>query len=222
VISAHFRLPAREVTAYTDSKCLKDLIDWNHVLERHPTETRRRAGAVTAGPLSTAAAAPAAPALFLSPEWIHQVAQEVEAAKRTDPYFLNLVTNFSLTVLYSISGIPRSLRRCYGGDEAQIFVKLHKGTARRIEVGGPPAGERIDVRVTVDYDIARRLFLGELSPAASIINRLIKAEPSSGFRRWPLVAARGLVTANRVLRAARTVPTAFEPQRNGQGRPRRG
>lgn len=163
---------------------------------------------------------PRARALFLSPEWIHQVAQAVEAAKRSDQYFMNLVTDFSLSVLYLVSGLPRSLRRCYGGArEAQIFVQLHKGTARRIELGGPPAGERVDVRVTVDYDIARRLFLGELSPAASIINGLIKAEPSSSFRRWPLVAAKSLVTANRILKTARTVPTVFDAHRNGQGRP---
>lgn len=179
-------------------------------------ETRRKDAGAAAGP--------AAPyALFLSPEWIHQVAKAVEAAKRSDQYFMNLVTDFSLTVLYLVPGLPRSLRRCYGGsDEAQIFVQLHKGTARRIELGGPPAGERVDVRVTVDYDIARRLFLGELSPAASIINRLIKAEPASGFRRWPVVAARSLVTANRILKTARTVPTVFEPQRNGAGRRPRG
>lgn len=161
---------------------------------------------------------PAAQALFLSPGWIHQVAQAVEAAKRNDQYFMNLVTDFSLSVLYLVPGLPRSLRHFYGGSEARIFVHLHKGTARRIELGGPPAGERVDVRVTVDYDIARRLFLGELSPAASIINRLIKAEPASGFRRWPLVAAKSLVTANRILKTARTVPTVFEAHRNGQSR----
>lgn len=160
--------------------------------------------------------APSAQAVFLSPEWIHRVAQAVESAKRADQYFMNLVTDFSLKVLYLVPGIPRTLRRWYGGGHAaQIFVQLHRGTARRIELGAVPDGEHVDVRVTVDYEIARRLFLGELSPAATIINRQIKAEPSGHFRRWPVVAAKSLVTANRILKTARCVPTVFEPHRNG-------
>lgn len=212
-------LRGRGFDPYTGNKYLTDPIDWNFVLRPRDIAMRRKTSSSVSGP--AAATAPVAQAPFLSPEWIHRVAQAVEAAKRNDQYFMNLVSGFSLSVLYLVRGLPRSLRRCYGGSsEAQIFVELHKGTARRIELGGPPAGERVDVRVTVDYDIARRLFLGELSPAASIIHGLIKAEPSSGFRRWPLVAAKSLVTANRILKTARTVPTSFDGRRNGKGVPR--
>lgn len=161
-------------------------------------------------------------ALFLSPRWIYAVAEEIEAAKRADQYFMNLVTDFSLRVLYLIEGIPRTLRRFYGGRaQAQIFVDLHRGKVRRIEVGPAASEGPVDVRVTVPYEIALRLFLGELSPAVTIINGKVKAEPAAEFRRWPLVAAKGLVTANRILKTARKVPTAFEPHPNG-GVKRRG
>lgn len=154
--------------------------------------------------------------LFLSPRWVYAVADQVEAAKRADQYFMNLVTDFSLRVLYVIEGIPRSLRRYYGGRKlAQIFVDLYRGRARRIEVGPAASAQPADVRVTVPYEIARQLFLGQLSPAVTIINGKIKAEPAAEFRRWPMLAAKGLVTANRILKTARKVPTAFEPQLNG-------
>lgn len=157
--------------------------------------------------------------LFLSPRWVHAVAERIETAKRADQYFMNLLADFSLRVLYVIEGIPRGLRRFYGGrPQAQIFVNLHRGKARRIEVGPAASEEAIDVRVTVQYEIARQLFLGELSPAVTIINGKVKAEPAAEFRRWPLIAARGLVTANRILKTARNVPTAFETQSNGAAR----
>lgn len=159
--------------------------------------------------------------LFLSPRWVFAVAEEIEAAKRADQYFMNLVAEFSVRVLYLIEGIPRTLRRFYGGrSQAQIFVDLYRGKVRRIEVGPAASGEPVDIRVTVPYEIALRLFVGQLSPAVTIINRKIKAEPAAEFRRWPLVAAKGLVTANRILKTARRVPTAFEPHPNGGARRR--
>lgn len=157
--------------------------------------------------------------MFLSPQWINAVAEQIETAKRADQYFMNLLADFSLRVLYVIEAIPRSLRRFYGGRaQAQIFVNLYRGRARRIEIGPAASEEPADLRVTVQYEIARQLFLGELSPAVTIINGKVKAEPSAEFRRWPLIAARGLVTANRILKTARKVPTAFETQSNGAAR----
>ena len=148
--------------------------------------------------------------LFMTPEWVQEVRRVVEAAKHEDLYFRLLVSDFTMNVKYVIQGLPENLRPMYGGKgEAAVYVQLHKGSARQVQFGRKPSGLEIHLLVTIDYETAKRLFLGESSPARVVITRRLRAEPVNGFRLWQKVAAKSIVTANCVLRTARKVPTVF-------------
>lgn len=147
---------------------------------------------------------------FLSPEWIFEVARAVESAKEKSLYLQNLLADYSLGATYVIRGIPGGLRHSYDGGEAVLFVRVDKGSVRRIAVGAKAHKTRVDVVVTMDYETARKLFAGKTKPAATLLSGRIKAVPRSGFQHWPKLAAKSIVTANQVLKIARTVPTVFE------------
>jgi hypothetical protein len=120
------------------------------------------------------------------------------------------VADLNLNLLYRIQKLPAKLRQHYGGtSEALIFTAVEKGVARRIVIGADAPPEPVHVVVTLDYKVAKQLYLGEASPAASVFSRRVKAAPVNGFHHWPRVAAKSLVTVNRVLRIARKVPTKF-------------
>jgi len=148
--------------------------------------------------------------VFLSPEWVHEVARVVHTERATDQYFGNLVADLNLNLLYNISGIPKKLRKQYGdSSRAVIFAVVKKGVARRITIGTEAPSEPVHVVITLDYKVAKQLYLGEASAAASIFSQRVKAKPVNGFPNWPSVAAKSLVTVSRVLRLARKVPTKF-------------
>ncbi len=166
-------------------------------------------------PLQTIAGGPSAPEtfLFLSPEWVRQVIRTVESAKQNDPALRARLSDYTVNVHYIVRNVPPHLRPWYGKDgQAEIFVELKKGSVRRVFIGRKPARARPDLIVTVEYKVARKLFLGQLSPAVSFINRRVKAEPVNGFRHWPKLAAKSIVTGSQVLKLARKVPTRFEPR----------
>ena len=149
--------------------------------------------------------------VFLTPRWIEEVRRVVEAAKQADLHFRLLVNDFTMNVKYVIRDLPEGLRRVYGGkSEAAVYVRLHEGSVQQIRLGRKPARQEIHLVVTIDYHTAKQLFLGHSSPARVVISRRLKARPVNGFRHWHKVAARSIVTANRVLRTARKVPTAFD------------
>lgn len=152
--------------------------------------------------------------VFLSPEWVHEVARVVDTARANDQYFGNLVADLNLNLLYKIRKLPERLRKHYGGSsEAIIFAAVKKGVAQRIVIGTEAPSEPVHVVVTLDYKVAKQLYLGESSPAASVISQRVLAKPVNGFPHWPRVAAKSLVTVNRVLRIARKVPTQFQQPR---------
>ncbi len=165
----------------------------------------------TKTPDSTGATNEVVECLFLSPVWIDQVARAVESVRERDQYVQNLLANYSLGVTYIIRGIPAELRHWYGGGgEAVIFVRLNKGAVRRIAVGGKPHKAKVDVIATMDYATAKKLFVGQMRPAATLLSGRIRAEPRNNFRHWPKLAAKSIVTVNQILKIARTVPTVFE------------
>ena len=152
--------------------------------------------------------------VFLSPDWVHEVARVVHKARSSDQYFGNLVADLNLNLLYRIQKLPAKLRKHYGGaSEALIFAVVEKGVARRIDIGVEAPSEPVHVLVTLDYKVAKQLYLGESSAAASVVSQRVKAKPVNGFRHWPRIAAKSLVTVNRVLRLARKVPTKFHQPR---------
>ncbi len=146
---------------------------------------------------------------FLLPDWLREAALAVEAAKRTDPYFGGLVGDLTFNVLY---GLPPGLRRSYGGADAVIHVKLRRGSVWRLDAGAESAASDADVRVTLEYSVAKELFRGGLKPASTFLSGRVQAQPVNGFRAFPKIAARSLVTAGRALRAAGSVSTHFEAE----------
>lgn len=150
---------------------------------------------------------------FLSPAWVDEVVRVVETAKKNDPLLRGRISDYSLTIQYIIQHVPPHIQRWSSGDgQAEIFVQLDRGSVRRVAMGRKPAKTDVDLIVTVEYEVAKKLFLGRLSPAVSFINRRVKAKPANGFRNWPKLAARSIVTGSMILKLARKVPTQFEPQ----------
>ena len=148
--------------------------------------------------------------VFLSPEWISQVARAVESAREASLYLQNLLADYTLGVTYVIRNIPAQLGHWYGGGpEAVVFVRLDKGTVRRIAVGGKPQKTKVDVMATMDYATAKKLIAGQIRPAATLLSGRIKAVPRNDFLNWPKLATKSIVTANQILKIARTVPTVF-------------
>ncbi len=147
---------------------------------------------------------------FLSPEWVEEVVSRVESAKADDPYFRDLVSAFSLTTLYIVKDIPASLRkRCGGANSLAFRVRVERGTVKQIDFGADPRKADVDVVVQVSYRDARKLFEGKLRPAIAVVTGRVKAKPTNGFSGWSKIAAKSVVTAGRILRTARKVPTTF-------------
>ena len=154
--------------------------------------------------------AEAAKYVFLTPEWIYRAAEVIESAKQADVYFKNLLADYSLRVTYIIRDIPDWMTDRYeGGSQAVVRVRLHRGAVQAIRLGNAKTSDEADLVVNLSYETAKSLFLRELSPARAILSRDVRAEPAAGFRRWPKIAAHSLVTAGRVLRTVRRVPTVF-------------
>ncbi len=147
---------------------------------------------------------------FLSPEWVQEVVTRVESAKADDPYFRDLVSGFSLSTLYLVKNIPAALRkRCGGGRTLAFQVRVERGTVKEIDFSVDPENANVDVVVQVDYRDARKLFEGKLRPAIAVVSGRVKAKPTNGFSGWSKIAAKSVVTAGRILRTARKVPTTF-------------
>jgi|GEM_PF-922109 len=150
---------------------------------------------------------------FLSPDWIHEVVEAVEEVKRSDPYFGGLVADFSFRVAYVVEEPPAALRQWYGdGGDLVISVDLKQGVVNRLEFGDKIPKKGVSLVVTTTYRVAKKLYLGEMSPASSMLGGRVRVKPSSGFRAWAKLAPKSLVTASRVIRIGRGVETAFDSQ----------
>jgi len=148
--------------------------------------------------------------LFLSQEWIREVTKTVQAARISDEEFKRMTSNFTLNLLYKISGLPAGLKQLYSGkDEICFFIKLEKGSVRKLQIGTDVPNEKIDFTVSSDYQIAKQIFTGELNLATAFFNRQFKVEPQSKLYRNPRFAARTIVVGNRIFKIARQVPTHF-------------
>lgn len=148
--------------------------------------------------------------VFLSPEWIREVAQAVELARSTNLYFKNLSAGLSFSMAYLVRNLPPWLKLWYdGADQAVIFSRFHKGAVRQLEIGRELPDAKIELLLASDYKAAERLFLGKSSPMSSFLNGHLKVEPVNGFRRWPKLAATSVLAAGMALKSARHVPTVF-------------
>jgi putative sterol carrier protein len=150
--------------------------------------------------------------LFLSPEWVREEASVIQHARTTDKEWGERAREFSLDLVYMITGIPERLRKLYGGsDKIVVFVKLNEGTVKKLWTGTEVPNEEADFTVTSRYETAKKIFAGELNPATAFINREIKVEPMSRVYKDPKFTARSLVAGNQVLKIAKQLPTEFVP-----------
>lgn len=148
--------------------------------------------------------------IFLSQEWLKEVTKAVQAARLSDEEFKRLTSNYTLNLLYKITELPAEVSRLYSNiDHLTFFIKLEKGSVRRLHIGTEPPNERIDFTVSSDYSTAKQIVKGETSLATAFLNRQFKVEPQSKLYRNPRFAARAIVVGNRIFKIARQVPTEF-------------
>lgn len=148
--------------------------------------------------------------VFLSRDWVYEVVRAIENAKAEDESFRSLTYGFSLSIAYVIRDVPQKLRDRYGRDEVVIFVELVEGFLRKLIVGAEiPAEKSVDFTIRSSYDVAKRIFLGELKPATAFVKRQVKVEPFMRLYRDPAFTAKSIVTANAILKIIKEVPTVF-------------
>ena len=147
--------------------------------------------------------------LFLSPEWVREVASAVQVAQRRDGYFRKLASAFTMKFACLVRSLPSGLRERYGaGDTVVIVVHLRKGSAEKVDVGGELPPHRVNLIVESDYDLAKRIVLGQASAAGSFLSGKVRVRPVDGRPR-PSAISTSLVTASEVVKIARQVPTTF-------------
>jgi len=146
--------------------------------------------------------------LFLSPEWIHEVAAAVRRALGSDLYFRNLASMFTLRFACLVRDLPPELRQAYGAEVAVIVVNLQGGNVRKVEIRDEVPRDNIDLVITSDYRVAKGILLGRLSAPGSFLSGKVRVQPVNGLRRQ-LSIAKSLVTASEVVKIARQVPAAF-------------
>lgn len=153
---------------------------------------------------------PAEGGVFLSPEWIRQVVDVVEEAKRQDPYLGGLVSQFNFRVLYVIEDLPRKVRSLYGrGSKIVVCVTLRNGAVANLKIGSRVPSLPADLIVTLKYDLAAKLFRGDVGVASTLLSGQVRPKPANGFTAWTKIAAKSLVAVPQVLKAARKIPTRF-------------
>ncbi len=146
---------------------------------------------------------------FLSPKWVHEVTRVVQAAQLKDKQFGELCADFSLTLAYQITDVPLGQSEQIGSPRLFISVKLDKGKVRGLTINTELPDDNADFTITSSYEVAKKIFLGELNAATAFIHRVLKVEPMSRVYRDPRFTAKAIVTANLLLKFARQVPTVF-------------
>jgi putative sterol carrier protein len=162
------------------------------------------------------------PCIFLSQEWVRRVVAAIERAKLTDVNVRETVSEFTLSVAYVVTGLPDQLRQNYGGDKATIYVRLDHGTTKQFTIGDEaPAGEKPDFTVESDYEVARKIFQGELTAASAFVKRLVRVRPLTKLYANPAFTAKSLMTFNLLLKVMARVPTIY-PTRVEEAAPKAG
>jgi putative sterol carrier protein len=148
--------------------------------------------------------------VFLSKGWIHNVVKAIEKAKAEDEGFRSLTYGFSLSLAYVITDIPGTLKDRYGGDEAAIFIELEDGFLRKLIVDKEvPTDKKVDFTVTSSYEVAKKIFLGELKPATAFVKRQVKVRPLMKLYQNPAFTAKSIIAINAMLKIIKDVPTVF-------------
>lgn len=146
---------------------------------------------------------------FLSDGWVRKAVIAIERAKSTNPEIMSLASEFSLSVAYVIKNLPDRLREAFG-KSLTIYVELDRGVTKRFAVTKEvPEGASPDYTVESTYDVAKRIFSGELSPGTAFVSRLVKVKPLTKVYSNPAFTAKSLVLFAALLRVIRDVPTRW-------------
>ncbi len=145
---------------------------------------------------------------FLSPEWIDEVIAALRRTARTDPYFKNVLSRFTLGVVYVVRGLPAALRECYDGGQAVIFARVDKGQVTAVKLGAELPAERYHLLVKSDYRLAQQIVQGKASPVSSFLRRRLTVE-AVDFHQWPKYVPKATIAANLIVKLAKRVPATF-------------
>ncbi len=153
---------------------------------------------------------------FLSREWTHEVVKRIQGSRARDAQFHDLTSEFTLNLLYQITDFPPTIRGLYGDGvdgRLDIFVRLEKGSVKKLDIGIKAPEDKPDFTVSSRYTVARQIFTNELNAATSFVSRQIKIEPLAKVYLRPKFTAKAVVAANQILKIAREVPTLYPAER---------
>jgi len=98
----------------------------------------------------------------------------------------------------------------YGSDKVVIYVELKRGVVMRFIIGAEmPKESHPDFTVESNYNVVKKIFLGELNPATAFIKRYIRVKPLMKLYLDPAFAAKSFTTLSTLLQVVGNVPTAF-------------
>jgi len=147
--------------------------------------------------------------LFLSHEWVHEVTRIVQSARGCDSSFKKVTQSFSLSLLYLITELPQKLTALHNGSQIAILVQVDKGTVRKLVVGAVTPDEKVDFTIKSKYDLAKRIFTGEINAAVAFIDREIEVEPMHKIYQRPRFTAQAITSGNALLKVAQRIPTIY-------------
>jgi len=148
--------------------------------------------------------------LFLSEEWVRRMGTAIEKAKATDPEVKSLASEFSLSVAYVISNLPKRLQQIYDCDRVAIYVELEEGVLKRFTAAKDiPNGKDPNFTVESGYGTAKSIFLGEMNLASAFVRRAFKVKPFTRIYANPSFSAKSLTTFNVLLKVMHKVETEF-------------
>lgn len=162
----------------------------------------------TAGVSSRSIATEAGACLFLSPEWIDEVVASLRKSTRTDPYLKNILSAFTMRIVFVVQDLPDELREYYESDQAVIYARVEKGAIAKLKLAGELPGERYQMQVTCEYQLAQKIITGKASPVASFLKRRLLVEPVN-FPQWPKYVPKARIAVNLLLKLARRIPATF-------------
>jgi len=145
---------------------------------------------------------------FLSPEWIDEVVAAVRRTTRTDPYYRNIFSRFTLGMVYVVRNLPPALRECYGSEQAVIFARVDKGQIKSVETGTELPEERHHLLVKSDYRVAQQIASGKTTPVNSFLRRKLIVQPVD-FPQWPTYVPKARIAVNLIVKLAKNVPATY-------------
>lgn len=147
---------------------------------------------------------------FLSEEWINEAVRLIEEAKIFDETVRSLSSELSLSVAYIIRDLPDRLKKDYG-NILTIYVELDRGTTKKFAIHkGSSENILADYIVESTYDIAKKIFSGEMNPGLAFFSKLVKIKSASKIHLNLVFITKSLILFSALLRYIRKIPTTWD------------